>query len=94
MTAPDFIVLWLCIVSAGRIITYRRAGARFKRQYSIIAWLLLSAIGALGIYILGGRLCSDHHPYLLPMMIIITTGLLYTRGNVAELIRIAREITQ
>lgn len=86
MTALDLMILWLCFVSMTRIVTYKRDGARFKRAYGVLAWLLICAIGALGIHILGGKLCSDHYPMLLPFMIILTLLLLHTRGNVAHLV--------
>ena len=90
MTALDLLIIWLCILSIGRLITYRREGARFKRYYGVIAWLLVCCLGALAIYIIGGRICSDEWPILLPITMMITLALFHTRGNVAQLVNLRR----
>jgi len=94
MTALDLIVLWLCIISIGRLITYRRKGATFKRSYGIAAWLLITAIGSLAIYIVGGKICTTNIPIILPIMIIVTLILIRARGNVAQVVNIRRLLNE
>lgn len=90
MTALDFMIIWLCLLSILRLITYRREGARFKRHYSVIAWILICSFGALAIHILGGRLCTDEWPILLPVTMILTLAIFHVRGNVAHLVNLRR----
>ncbi|MEC9408862.1 MAG: phage holin family protein [Pseudomonadota bacterium] len=90
MTALDLLIIWFCILSIGRLITYRRDGARFKRHYGIVAWVMICCFGALAIHIIGGRICSDKWPILLPITMMITLALFHTRGNVAQLVNLRR----
>jgi hypothetical protein len=71
-------------------VTYRRDGARFKRQYGFAAWAMIVAIGAIGIYTAGGEICTERFPIIMPIMLMLTLGLLYTRGNVAQLLNLRR----
>lgn len=90
MTALDFLIIWLCLLSIVRLVTYRRAGARFKRQYGVIAWLIICGLGGLAIHILGGRICTDEWPILLPITMILTLAIFHVRGNVAQLVNLRR----
>lgn len=94
MTPLDMIVFWLCLITAARLLTYRRRGARFKRSISVVSWISLQFFIAMPLLLLNGKLCMHDLPVVtLPALMILSYAIFRARGNIAELIRSAREIT-
>ena len=53
------VTFWLCLVLFVRLFTFRRRGARFRRNMSVLAWLVMSSSAAAMVYISKGLLVID-----------------------------------
>lgn len=87
VTGLDLIITLLCALSILRVVSYQRDGARLKRRYGVLAWIIICLLGGLAIHIVGGRICTDRWPIVLPLTLIFTLLIYQARGNVATVIR-------
>lgn len=89
MTLPTLITLTACLTVCGRLMTYRRGSARFRRHISVTAWLLIAANGAIVLRILLGADVACPVGWGMAMLTSVLAVLVCrAQGNVAELIRI------
>lgn len=82
--------LFLCLVVFVRMFTYRRQGARFRRDISIMAALIMACCGAMVAYIISGDYLV--HPKgwpLVAMLAILTASLMRCEGNLSHVLRMA-----
>ncbi|WP_421865104.1 phage holin family protein [Motiliproteus sp.] len=87
IVAELLIIALSCTISL-RLLFYRRSGARFKRGYAALAWVLIVLSGGLALCMLTGRLSlADINPVAIVLLALVCVGVLLTRGNVAQLIR-------
>lgn len=72
------------LVATGRMLFYRRDGARFRRHYSILAWLVMLCLvsSALGL-LLGGY--HDVPRGMSLLMLLLCARIWRDKGNVARL---------
>ncbi|SFY16545.1 phage holin family protein [Azotobacter vinelandii] len=83
-----WITLGLCIVTFVRLFTYQRKGARFRRDVSIMATVVMMACITTCVEIVTGQLVVQ--PAAWPMIVIhavMAVGLIRTRGNLAPVLR-------
>ena len=93
LTALDLIFITISILAIGRLITYQRAGATFKRSKSLIAWILLCLFAWLAIAIISGQRSATDFPIItLPILVILTYLIFLTGGNTSALFRLLQRI--
>lgn len=82
--------LFLCLVVFVRMFTYQREGARFRRDISIMAGLIMACCGAMIVYILAGDYRVHPHGWpLVAMLAILTASLMRCEGNLSHVLRMA-----
>lgn len=82
--------LILCLVVFIRMFTYRREGARFRRDISIVATLIMMCSSAMVVYILAGDYKVHPHGWpLVAMLAILTASLMRCEGNLSHVLRTA-----
>ena len=62
---------WLCVALFVRLFTFRRRGARFRRDMSCLAWLVMVAAGSVVGGYLGGRFGRRLPPTVLRTAIVL-----------------------
>lgn len=88
LVVTELMVLSCSLIICLRLLFYRRAGASYKRHYSLIAWLVIAISGGLALSILTDRITvADLHPLLLHALPFIATAVMLVRGNVAQLLQ-------
>lgn len=83
MTTFDMIITGLCLTICLEILLYKRRGARFKRGVSLLAYLILVAVGGLGLMTLTGDGNQTLNAYLVNPLALLACWLYYTRGNIS-----------
>lgn len=79
----------VCSAICMRLITYRRAGARFRPGVSLCAYLLALCTGCQALGILAGLYRAEHlSPWMLGVLLVLLVLLLQARGNLARVLRL------
>ena len=83
-----YATLALCIVMFVRLFTYQRGDARFRRDVSIVAALVMACCGATVIYILTGdlKVPSDCWPLVL-LLAVLAASVMRCEGNLSRVLR-------
>jgi hypothetical protein len=93
LTALDLMIITLSTLAIGRLITYQRAGATFKRSKSLIAWILLCFFAWLTLSIVSGQHSATDLPALtIPILGLLTYLIFLTGGNTSALFRLLQRI--
>lgn len=86
---PTILALLIALAICGRLLTYRRRGARFRRSISWLAYGLFVGCGSLAIQILAGRYIALPISWSFVILLAVCAVLIYrARGNVARIVRI------
>lgn len=82
------VVFWTCVVIFGRLFTYQRGDARFRRGVSILATVVMGCAGVTVIYILKGelRLPAQGWP-LAVLLLVFAAAVIRSGGNLAGVLR-------
>jgi len=76
---------WLCLGLFVRLFTFRRKGARFRRDMSCLAWLVMVGAGATMMYISKGLLVMPLESWPLVVLLAVFVGSVWqSAGNVAR----------
>ena len=79
----------VCSAICMRLITYRRAGARFRPGVSLCAYLLALCTGCQALGIVAGLYRAEHlSPWMLGVLLVLLVLLLQARGNLARVLRL------
>ena len=82
MTQATF---WLCVALFVRLFTFRRRGARFRRDMSCLAWLVMVAAGSAAVYIGKGLLVMPANSWPLVLLLAVFVGSVWqSAGNLAR----------
>jgi len=77
--------LWLCVALFIRLFTFRRRGARFRRDMSCLAWLVMVAAGSVVVYIGKGQLMMPRNSWPLVVILSVFVGsVCQSAGNLAR----------
>lgn len=83
----DIVNAVICAVMALRLIAYRRQGSRYRPAYSVLAYLVTLAAGAIPIGLLFGPLPGVSTAATAILNACLLVAVIGSRGNVAKLIR-------
>jgi fructose-1,6-bisphosphatase/inositol monophosphatase family enzyme len=76
---------WLCIALFVRLFTFKRQGARFRRNMSCLAWLVMVAAGSVVVYIGKGLLVMPHNSWPLVLILAVFVGsVCQSSGNLSR----------
>lgn len=76
---------WLCVALFIRLFTFKRHGARFRRNMSCLAWLVMVASGSAVVYIGKGLLVMPHNSWPLVLLLSVFVGsVCKSSGNLAR----------
>jgi hypothetical protein len=76
---------WLCIALFVRLFTFKRQGARFRRNMSCLAWLVMVAAGSAVVYIGKGLLVMPHNSWPLVLILAVFVGsVCQSSGNLSR----------
>ncbi len=75
------ITFWLCLGLFIRLFTFRRRGARFRREMSCLAWLVMAGAGAAMVYISKGLLIMPMQSWPLVILLAVFVGSVYQSGG-------------
>ncbi|WP_431494840.1 phage holin family protein [Pseudomonas brassicacearum] len=76
---------WLCVALFVRLFTFRRRGARFRRDMSCLAWLVMVAAGSAVVYICKGLLVMPANSWPLVLLLAVFVGsVCQSAGNLAS----------
>ncbi|MCQ2994192.1 phage holin family protein [Pseudomonas syringae] len=79
------VTFWLCMSLFIRLFTFRRKGARFRRDMSCLAWLMMASAGAAMVYIGKGMLVVQVTEWPLVLILAVFVGSVYqSSGNLAR----------
>jgi hypothetical protein len=79
------VTFWLCVALFVRLFTFRRKGARFRRNMSWLAWLVMVLSGAAALYIGKGQLVMSIYSWPVVMLLGVFVGSVYkSAGNLAR----------
>lgn len=82
------VVLIACAASCLRLLTFERAGARYRPWMSLCAWLLIVSTGSTALRIL---LHPDQPvqigPGIVVILVVLAVLIFNARGNVAHILR-------
>jgi hypothetical protein len=79
------VTFWLCLGLFFRLFTFRRNGARFRRDMSCLAWLVMTSTGAAMMYISKGLLVMPSQSWPLVVLLAVFVGSVYqSNGNLAQ----------
>jgi hypothetical protein len=82
------ITFWLCLALFVRLFTFRRKGARFRRNMSCLAWLMMVSAGTAMMYISKGLLVMPAVSWPLVVMLGVFVGsVCQSSGNLARVWR-------
>lgn len=82
------VTFWLCLALFVRLFTFRRKGARFRRNMSCLAWLMMVSSGTLMMYISKGLLVMPAVSWPLVVMLGVFVGsVCQSSGNLARVWR-------
>ena len=83
-----YATLILCLVMFVRLFTYQRGDARFRRDVSIMAALIMACCGATAIYIVSGDLRIPYQAWPLVLLLaVLTASLMRCGGNMSKVLR-------
>lgn len=86
----DLMVITSCMATCLRLLFYRRHGSNFKRGVSLLAWLLITVTGSIGMLVITGKLSgADINAVFILLLWLLTVLVFWARGNVAQLLRSA-----
>ncbi|WP_438767888.1 phage holin family protein [Kushneria sp. TE3] len=86
---PTICALLISLAICGRLLTYRRRGARYRRRISWLAYGLFVGSGTLAIQILAGRYIALPISWSFVILLAVCAVLIYrARGNVAHIVRV------
>ncbi|GHC17634.1 hypothetical protein GCM10010082_06110 [Kushneria pakistanensis] len=86
---PTLLALFIALAICGRLLTYRRRGARYRRPISWLAYGLFVGSGTLAIQILAGRYVGLPISWSFVILLAVCAVLVYrARGNVAHIVRV------
>lgn len=89
MDTLELFIILCCFSSCLRLLLYRRNGDRFKRHFSILAYLAILITGSLGLALLTHKLTvSQLPPVLLIGIVVFTVLICICQGNIACLFRL------
>jgi len=77
----------ICVAICVRLVTFRRAGARYRLWVSLLAYLLAASTGCqalasfLGMY-------QVHSPFILAVLAVLCVLVFRAQGNVASIVRL------
>ena len=90
MTLLDILLLIVTLSTSLRLFFYSRNGAQFKRSISLLAYLLITVTGALGLMVLLGNIrATDLNPVFILLLAAVSISTWVHRGNVAAMLRSA-----
>lgn len=75
------------LVTAARLILYRRGGSQFKRGMSVIAWALIVLTGGYAIDVVFNA--TPVSPYGSGLSVVLMILVLRAHGNVSKVVRCA-----
>lgn len=82
----------ICGAICVRIVSYRRAGARYRVAVSLLAYVLAAATGCYSLSItltaLYGKHAAPVSPFLLVILLVVLVLVYRARGNVATVMRL------
>lgn len=79
------VTFWLCVALFIRLFTFRRRGARFRRNMSCLAWLVMVAAGSAVVYIGKGLLVMPANAWPLVLLLAVFVGsVCQSSGNLAR----------
>ncbi|WP_344962795.1 phage holin family protein [Oceanisphaera sediminis] len=79
-----YAVFALCLVIFFRLFTYERNGARFRRDVSVLATLVMMSCVTAVVQILAGDFAVQPSAWpLVVMQAVLAVGLIRARGNLA-----------
>lgn len=79
------VTFWLCVALFVRLFTFRRHGARFRRDMSCLAWLVMVAAGSVVVYIGKGQLVMPRNSWPLVVLLAVFVGAVcQSAGNLAR----------
>lgn len=85
------VTFWLCMGLFVRLFTFRRKGARFRRNMSCLAWLVMVSAGTVMVYICKGMLVMPVQAWPLVMILAVFVGSVYqSNGNLAQVWKIGQ----
>lgn len=83
------VTFWLCVALFVRLFTFRRRGARFRRDMSCLAWMVMVASGAVIVYIGKGQLIMPRNSWPLVVLLAVFVGsVCQSSGNLARVWRV------
>ena len=79
------VTFWLCVALFVRLFTFKRQGARFRRNMSCLAWLVMVAAGSAVVYIGKGLLVMPHNSWPLVLILAVFVGsVCQSSGNLSR----------
>lgn len=76
------------LIIAGRLLSFRRQGRRYKRHLNLLAWLLINlAIGLALLFIQRGLPPAPFDTLLTAGLALVASAAWHAQGNVADLIQ-------
>lgn len=76
------------LIIAGRLLSFRRRGRRYKRHLNLLAWLLINAAISLALLLIQQGLPAAPFDVLLTAALALAaTWVWHAQGNVAQLIQ-------
>lgn len=89
----DHLIALICFAACIRLLTYQRRGDRFKRHYSVVAYLAICTTGGLGLGLLTHTVrATELHPLVICLLVAFTFVIFLCRGNIASLLRPAIQL--
>jgi hypothetical protein len=82
-----YATLVLCVTIFVRLFTYQRGDARFRRDVSIAATLIMACCGSQVIYILAGHQIAISSWPMVTLLAVLTASLLRSEGNLSKVLR-------
>lgn len=82
---------WLCLALFVRLFTFRRKGARFRRDMSCLAWLTMVSSGTAMMYISKGLLIMQPVSWPLVVLLGVFVGsVCQSSGNLAQVWKVGQ----
>lgn len=87
-TALNACAVLAALLIAGRLLSFRRRGRRYKRHLNLLAWLLINlSISLALLFIQRGLPPAPFDTLLTAALALITVWVWHVQGNVADLIQ-------
>lgn len=79
------VTFWLCFVLFIRLFTFKRKGARFRRNMSVLAWAVMTSSGAVMVFISKGLLVMQAQSAPLVVILAVFVGsVCQSAGNLSR----------